>query len=190
MMLRSRTSSSSASSGATGDAAQETPDLRGIAVEHGGDRDPVLGEDRRARDRAAQPPGSDEGDVVLPLRSQDPADLAEQRVDVVADPALAEAPEAGQIPTDLGGVDVRVLRDLLRRDPVLAHLLRLREHLQVAAEPRRHAHCQSLRHRVSRFCRRSGFFVTTCHILPASFPRRCGEPSCPMRSRSPSTVTK
>jgi hypothetical protein len=34
---------------------------------------------------------------VLPLRAEDPPDLAEQRVDVVADPALAELAERDEI---------------------------------------------------------------------------------------------
>src|SRR5262249_40418793 len=83
-----------------------------------------------------------ERDVVLALRAQDLADLVEQGVDRVADAALAELAEPGQIATDLRGVDVRVLRDLLRGDPVLPHLSRLCEDLQVAAQPR----CDSDRH--------------------------------------------
>jgi hypothetical protein len=38
---------------------------------------------------------------------------AQTRVDVVADPALAELAEVGEVPADLGRVDVRVVRDLL-----------------------------------------------------------------------------
>ena len=60
-------------------------------------------------------------------------------VDVVADAALAELPEGGEIAADLRRVDVRVVRDLLRGDPVLAHLLRLGQNLEVAAEPGGHA---------------------------------------------------
>ena len=56
----------------------------------------MLGEDRRARDRLAQAPGADERDVVLPLRAEDPPDLAQQSVDAVADPAL-ELPERGEV---------------------------------------------------------------------------------------------
>src|SRR5207248_4174665 len=90
-----------------------------IAVEDGSDVDPVLGEDRGARDRLAEPAGPHERDVVLTLRAQDLADLAEEAVDAVADAALPELSEAGQIATDLGRVDVGVVRDLLRGDPLL-----------------------------------------------------------------------
>jgi len=114
------------------------PDLVAVGVEDGRDVDPVLGEDRRARDRLAEPAGADQRDVVLPLRPQDLADLAEQRVDVVTDTALAELAEGGQVAADLRRVDVRVGGDLLRGDPLLAHLLRLRQHLQVPGQARRH----------------------------------------------------
>src|SRR5512132_483945 len=67
--------------------ADRPPDLVGIRVEHRRDVDPVLREDRRARDRLAEPAGADERDVVLPLRPQDLPDLPQQRVDVVADAA-------------------------------------------------------------------------------------------------------
>ena len=94
MMFLSRTTSRSRAYVADRDAADRAADLVGVGVEDRGDVDPVLGEDRRARDRLAEAAGADEGDVVLPLRPQDLADLAEQRVDVVADAALAELAEA------------------------------------------------------------------------------------------------
>ena len=84
-------------------------------------------------------PAPIERDVVLALRAQDLADLAEQRVDVVADPALAELAEAGEVAPDLRRVDVRVVGDLLRGDALLAHLLRLGQHLEIAGQPRRDA---------------------------------------------------
>src|SRR6185437_8139810 len=104
-----------------------------------------LGEDRRAGDRMAEPTRTDEGDVVLALGAQDLADLAEQRVDVVADPALAELAERREVTPDLRRVDVRVVGNLLRRDSVLAHLLGLGEDLEVTAEPGRHADGQPIR---------------------------------------------
>ena len=91
-------------------------DLRRVLVEDGGDVDAVLGEDRGARDRLAEAARADERDVVLALRPEDLADLAEQRVDVVADAALAELAERRQVAADLRRVDVRVLGDLLRGD--------------------------------------------------------------------------
>ena len=91
-----------------------------------------------------EPAGADEGDVVLPLRAQDLPDLGEQAVDRVPDPALAELAEVGEVAADLGRVDVRVVGDLLRRDPLLAHLLRLGQHLEVAREPRRDADADAI----------------------------------------------
>jgi hypothetical protein len=73
----------------------------------------VVGEDGRRGDRTAQVAGADQSDVVLAGRAQDAADLPDQGVDVVADPALAELAEAGQVTADLSGVDVGVLADHL-----------------------------------------------------------------------------
>src|SRR5207253_8155462 len=106
---------------------------------HRRDRDPVLAEDGRAGYRLSETAGADERDVVLALGAQDLADLAEEAVDRVADAALAELAEVREVAADLRRVDVRVVRDLLRGDPVLAHLLRLGQHLEVAREPRRDA---------------------------------------------------
>ena len=89
-------------------------------------------------------PGADQRDVVLAGRAQDLADLGDERLDVVADPALAELAEAGEVAADLGGVDVGVVGELLRGDRLLAHLLGLREHLQVARQARRDAERQAL----------------------------------------------
>ena len=69
---------------------------------------------------------------MLALRAEDLPDLPEEGVDRVADAAFSELPEIGQITANLGRVDVRVVGDLLRGDAVLPHLLRLRQHLQVA----------------------------------------------------------
>ncbi len=110
-----------------------------VGVEGRRDVEAVIGEDRRVRDRLAEPAGAEERDVVLALRPEDLPDLAREPVDVVADAALAELPEPGEVAPDLGRVDVRVLADLLRGDPLLAHLLRLRQDPQVLAEPGRDA---------------------------------------------------
>jgi hypothetical protein len=72
---------------------------------------------------------------VLTLSAEDLADLAEERVDVVADAALAELAEGREVAAYLRRVDVRVVRDLLGGDSVLAHLLRLGQDLEVAAQP-------------------------------------------------------
>ena len=124
------------------DVADPTADFLRVGVEDRGDVDAVLREDRAAGDRLAEAAGPDQRDVVLALRPQDLADLAEQRVDVVADAALAELAEAGQVPADLGGVDVRVVGDLLRGDALLPHLLGLRQDLEIAGESRRDTHGQ------------------------------------------------
>ena len=76
-------------------------------------------------------PGAEQRDVVLTGGVEDLADLRDERVDVVADAALAELAETGQVTADLGRVDVRVIGEFLRGDRLLAHLVGLREHLQI-----------------------------------------------------------
>ena len=116
-------------------AADLRADLGRVGIEHARDVEAVVGERRLGCDRRTEPPGADQHDVVLARGAQDLADLGDQEVDVVPHPALAELAEAGQVAPDLGGVHVRVLADLLRRDRLTAHLLRLGEHLQVARKP-------------------------------------------------------
>ena len=111
----------------------------GIDVEHRDDPEAVVGEDVGAGDRLAEVAGAEQGDVVLARGAQDLADLGDQRVDVVADAALAELAEAGEVAADLGRVDVGVVGELLRGDRVLAHLPGLGQDLEVAREPRRDA---------------------------------------------------
>ena len=110
------------------------PTTARLDVEHGDDLEAVVGEDVGAGDRLAEVAGAEEGDVVLARGAQDLADLGDQRFDVVADPALAELAEAGEVAADLGRVDVRVLGEFLRGDRVAAHLAGLGQHLQVARE--------------------------------------------------------
>ena len=105
---------------------------------------PVVGEDVGAGDRLSQVPGAEEGDVVLAAGAQDLADLRDQRVDVVADAALAELAEPGQVAAYLRGVDVRVVGELLRGDRLAAHLLGLGQDLEVARQPRRHSQREAL----------------------------------------------
>src|SRR4051812_33513669 len=109
-------------------------DLAVVGVEDRDDPEAVVGEDVRARDRLAEVARTEQRDVVLAARPQDLADLGDERVDVVADAALAELAEARQVAPDLRRVDVRVVRQLLRRDRVLAHLLGLGQDLQVARQ--------------------------------------------------------
>ena len=94
MMLRSRAISPMSAIELIVEVTDARADLLGVVVEHRRDRDAVLGEDRRARDRAPEPSGADERDVVLALRAQDLPDLLEQRVGAVADAALPERPNA------------------------------------------------------------------------------------------------
>ena len=89
-------------------------------------------------------PGAEQRDVVLARGPQDLADLGDERVDVVADAALAELAEAREVAADLGRVDVRVVGELLRGDRLLAHLARLDQDLEVAREPRRDAEREAL----------------------------------------------
>ena len=145
MMFLSRMMSGSCAYSLTWTFPTALPTLL-VGVEDGRDVDPVLREDGRACDRLPEPPRPDERDVVLALRPQDLADLAEQRVDVVADPALAELAEGGEVAADLGRVDVGVVGDLLRGNPVLAHLLRLGQDLQIPRQPRRDPNGQPIRH--------------------------------------------
>jgi hypothetical protein len=128
------------------ESAGAPPDHVGVAVEHGCDVDPVLGEDRRARDRLAEPAGADQRDVVLALGAEDLADLAEEAVDVVAHPSLAELSERGQVTADLRRVDVRVVGHLLGGDALLPQLLGLRENLEVPAQSRGDPNRQPIRH--------------------------------------------
>src|SRR5919205_396625 len=88
--------------------------------------------------------GAEQRDVVLAGGAQDLADLRDERVDVVADPALAELAEARQVAADLGGVDVRVVAQLLGGDRLLAHLLGLREDLEVPRQARGDAERQAI----------------------------------------------
>src|SRR5438132_6598114 len=106
-------------------AADGVPDHLRVGVEDRGDVDSVLGEDRRAGDRLTEAARPDQGDVVLPLRPQDLANLAEQALDVVADASLAELPEGGLVAPDLRRVDLRVVGGLVRGDGLIAHLPRL-----------------------------------------------------------------
>ena len=124
--------------------ADGAADDRRVHVEHGDDAEAVVGEDLGAGDRLTQVAGAEQRDVVLAGGPQDLADLPDQRIDVVADAPLAELAEAGEVAADLGRVDVGVVGQLLRGDRVLAHLARLRQHLQVAREPGGYAEREAL----------------------------------------------
>ena len=116
--------------------AESAADPARVDVEDRRDAEAVVGEHAGRRDRLPEVSGAEQGDVVLPGGPQDLPDLLDQRVDVVADPALAELAEPGQVAADLGGIDVGVLGDRLRGDAGLPHLLGLCQHLEIAGEPR------------------------------------------------------
>src|SRR5204863_1287435 len=82
--------------------ADPGPHALAVNVEDGHDPEAVIGEDVRGRDRGAEMAGTKQGDVVLPRRAQDLADLADERLDAIAHAALAELPESTEIATDLG----------------------------------------------------------------------------------------
>ena len=93
----------------------------------------------------------------------------DQRVDVVADPALAELAEAGEVAADLGRVDVRVLGELLRGDRLAAHLAGLGQHLQVAREARRDAEREALAVDRSRPSPASARSIVPARSSPAQY---------------------
>ena len=139
-----------------------------VDVEHGDDLEAVVGEDVGAGDRLAEVAGAEEGDVVLAGGAQDLADLRDQRLDVVADPALAELAEAGEVAADLGRVDVRVLGEFLRGDRLAAHLAGLGQHLQVAREARGDARARGARLRPSSPSAASSSSITVDHAPTVS----------------------
>jgi hypothetical protein len=104
---------------------------------------------------------------VLPLRPKDLADLAEQRVDVELTPRLPNC-RRPRGRADLGGVDVRVVRDLLRGTD-LAHLLGLRRNL--AAETSSNTTVAISQLNLPRF-------ATAAHIVPRRLRRRNRLLSC------------
>ena len=79
---------------ADGQRPDPGPDALVVDVEDRHHAEAVVGEDVRGGDRRAEVAGAEQRDVVLAGGPQDLADLADQRLDVVADAALAELPEA------------------------------------------------------------------------------------------------
>ena len=112
-------------------------DLLAVDVEGGRDVEAVVGEDRRAGDRLAEPAGAEERDVVLALRPQDLADLAREAVDVVADARACRTfrtPERSRrICVALMFVYSLISCEEIRSLPILR---RLGEDAQVLAQPR------------------------------------------------------
>src|SRR5437879_5448267 len=94
-------------------------DLLIVGVEHGDHPEAVVSEDVRGRDRGAEMTRAEQRNVVLARGAQDLPDLRHERVHVVANPSLPELAESREIATDLGGVDVRVVSELLGGDRLL-----------------------------------------------------------------------
>src|SRR5205823_4870172 len=97
---------------ADGRVADLLADLAAVDVEDRDHAEAMVGEDVRRGDRLAEVAGAEERDVVLAGGPQDLADLRDQRVDVVADAALAELAEPRQVAADLRRVDVRPARQV------------------------------------------------------------------------------
>src|SRR3954468_6750609 len=127
-----------------GRVADLLPQLGRVRVEDRDDAETVVGEDVAGGDRLAEVACAEQRDVVLAGGPQDLADLADEAVDVVADAALAELPEPGEVAPDLRRVDVGVLGELLRRDRLLAHLAGLGQDLEIAGEAGGHAERQAV----------------------------------------------
>ena len=101
----------------------------------------------------------------------------DERVDAVADAALAELAEARQVAADLGRVDVGVLGQLLRGDRLLAHLAGLDQHLQVARQPRGDAEREALaveRDSVDRLAQSPAGSSTRRRCLRGEYPSAAG----------------
>ena len=86
----------------------------------------MVGKNVCLSDRETESACSDQDDVVLSCGAQNRADLTNQRVDVVANAALAKGAEAREIAPDLRRIDMGVLADLMRGNRSTTGLLRLR----------------------------------------------------------------
>ena len=138
----------------------------------------------------AEVAGAEQRDVVLAGGPQDLADLRDERVDVVADAALAELAEAREVAADLRRVDVRVVAELLGGDRLLAHLLGLREDLQVAREPRGDAERQALRARAPSAAPRPRMRGVADAHRPGTLARSASRARGPARRRRSRTAPR
>ncbi len=86
-------------------------------------------------DRLAEVPRAEQRDVVLARRCAGSCGSARRANRRCSPPRACRTCRTRQVTADLGGVDVRVVGELLGGDRLLAHLLGLREHLEVAGQP-------------------------------------------------------
>src|SRR4051812_34253777 len=165
-------------------------DLARVGVEDRDHPEAVVGEDVGACDRLAEVAGAEQRDVVLAAGAQDLADLRDERVDVVADAALAELAEARQVAPDLRRVDVGVVGELLRGDRVLAHLLGLGQDLEIAREPRGDAERQPFAATLDELHTPTVELLVKAHPITVSSNRSSSAASTKYSNASvPATVT-
>ena len=103
-----------------------SPILRVGAVEHRDDLEAFAAEARVVGQRQAEVAGAEHRHPQLAVEAEDLAQVQLQILDVVADAAHAELAEVGQVLADLGGVQVELLGQRLRRDGLDAGGLELR----------------------------------------------------------------
>ena len=95
-------------------------DLEALAAEAG-----IVGE------REAEVAGAHHRDPQFSVKAQNLPEMALEILDVVADAADAELAEIGQILANLGGVEVKLLRQRLRRDGLHARVFELSQAAQI-----------------------------------------------------------
>ena len=80
----------------------------------GDDLEAFLTESRIVRQRESQIAGTHDRDAEPPVEAEDRAEMPAEILDVVPDAADAELAEPGQVLPDLGGVQMKALRETLR----------------------------------------------------------------------------
>ena len=95
----------------------------------------ALAEAAVAGERLAEVAGADDDDRPVVVEAELAAELVDQVLDVVADPAHAVGAEVAEVLAHLGGVDAGEVGELLRRQVDDAGVERLGEQAQVFGEP-------------------------------------------------------
>ena len=122
------------------------PDLFAHGIEQRGDLEPFIAEARVVRERQPEVAGAHDGDGDAAVEAEDLPQVPPQLLHVVAHAAHAELAEVRQVLPDLGGVEVELLGEPLRRHR--AHARRV-ERVQ-AAQIDREAVGRQLRDRLGR----------------------------------------
>src|SRR5438445_2719312 len=104
-------------------AARFLTDLRAQVVEERDDLEAFLPESGIVGEREAEIAGAHDRDAQLAIEAEDLAQMALQVADVIADAAHAELAEVGEILSNLGGVQMELLGERLRRDGLDAGVL-------------------------------------------------------------------